>query len=48
MKIEDTESNELKLKLYNNQGLNSKTPTFTKSRKFQIIKYADDDNNINQ
>jgi hypothetical protein len=47
MEIDDAEFSQLKSKLYNNQGLNSKTPTFTKPRTFQIMKYADD-NNINQ
>jgi hypothetical protein len=45
MKIDDAE---LESKLYNNQGLNSKTPTFTKPRKFQTMEYTNDDNDINQ
>ncbi|RHZ88547.1 hypothetical protein Glove_22g237 [Diversispora epigaea] len=45
MKIDDAE---LESKLHNNQGLNSKTPTFTKPRKFQTMEYTNDNNDINQ
>ena len=48
MEIDNAELNQLELGLYDNQGLNSKTPTFTKSRKFQIKEYANDNNIINQ
>ena len=48
MEIDNAELNQLELGLYNNQGLNSKTPTFTMPRKYQIKEYANDDNNINQ
>ncbi|RHZ53698.1 hypothetical protein Glove_438g29 [Diversispora epigaea] len=39
---------ELNLELKTNRGLNSKTPTFTKPRKFQTKDDDDDYNNINQ
>ncbi|RHZ81163.1 hypothetical protein Glove_123g32 [Diversispora epigaea] len=45
MKIDDAE---LESKLHNNQSLNSKTPTFTKPRKFQTMEYTNDNNDINQ
>ena len=48
MEIDNAELNQLGSGLYNNQGLNSKTPTFTRPRKFQTKKYANDDNDINQ
>ncbi|RHZ79272.1 hypothetical protein Glove_150g25 [Diversispora epigaea] len=39
---------ELNLELKTNRGLNSKTPTFTKPRKFQTKDDDDDYNNIDQ
>jgi hypothetical protein len=45
MKIDDAE---LESKLYNNRGLNSKTPTFINPRKFQTMEYTNDNNDINQ
>jgi hypothetical protein len=48
MEIDNAELNQLGPELYNNRGLNSKTPTFTRARKFQTKKYANDDNDINQ
>lgn len=44
MEIDDAELNQLESGLYDNKGLNSKIPTFTKPRKFQVKKYADNDN----
>jgi hypothetical protein len=48
MEIDNAELKQLEFGLYNNRGLNSKTPTFTNPRKFQTQEYANNNNNINQ